>query len=219
MEEQMTKKSSERKVKRISDEDLLESFLLSVENFVTQIGEEVVLSAPKGEQQVLIQATNASLIGQTNKLTVFIREIAGRLSSIQRSELDKFLRVQDGVTFANRSVAVTRQILRSGIIGSLLHWISQHFKELKKILSEIVHFILDLLHIPYPDWLDKLLQILDQFMDLLLSLLGEVFGIDFTRTARQLSEHEVCFLHEWAAFEAVRIIRANGRSANQDETK
>jgi hypothetical protein len=100
----------------------------------------------------------------------------------------------------------------------LIHWISQHLKELKKIFSEILHLICDLLHIPYPDWIDRLFQIIDEFFDLLISLLGEVFGIDIGRTSRQLSEQEVGFLREWAAFEAVRVVRA-GRASNQDETK
>jgi hypothetical protein len=215
----MAKKSTDRKSSRPGEEDMLESFLGSFENFVSQIGAEAIHAAAKGEQRVLIEATGDSLVGQTNKLTAFVRETAGRLSPVQRGELNRFLRVQDGVAFATRGVAVSRQVLRSGVLGSVLHWISQHLKELKKILSEILHFIFDLLHISYPDWLDKLLQILDEFLDLLLSLLGDVFGIDIGRTARQLSEQEVDFLHEWAAFEAVRVVRAGRRPANQDETK
>lgn len=214
-----TKKSVDQEPSQPSEPSLLESLLLSVESFVSQVGAECVQAAPAGEQQVLIQSTGESLIGQTNKLTAFIREIAGRLSAAQRVELDRFLQVQDGVAYANRGVEVTRQLLAKGILGNLVHWISQHLKELKKVLSEILHLILDLLHIPYPDWLDKILQIMDQFLDLLLSLLSDVFGIDFGRTARQLSEQEVNFLREWAAFESIRAARASRRPLTQDEAK
>ena len=198
-------------------EDLLETFLGSFENFVAEISAESVKAAPQGEQQILIQSTGESLVGQTNKITAYIRETAQRLSAPQRMELDRFLQVQDGAAYANRGVAVTRQVMKGGIIGKLLHWLSQHLKELKKILSEIVHFILDLLHIPFPDWFDRLLQILDQFLDLLLSLLSEVFGIDFGRAAKQFSDQEVNFLREWAAFEAIRVVRASGRTSAQEE--
>lgn len=199
-------------------EDLLETFLGSFENFVAEISAESVKAAPQGEQQVLIQSTGESLVGQTNKITAYIRENAARLSAPQRMELDRFLQVQDGAAYANRGVAVTQQIMKGGIIGKLLHWLAQHLKELKKILSEIVHFILDLLHIPFPDWFDRLLQILDQFLDLLLSLLSEVFGIDFGRAAKQFSDQEVNFLREWAAFEAIRVVRAGGRTSAQEDS-
>lgn len=201
-----------------NDRNLLESFLGSVENFVGQISAQAGEAAAKGEQQLLIQSSGESLIGQTAKLTGFVRETADRLSPIQRVELDRFLQVQDGEALASRGVKVTGEVLRGGILGNLLHWISQHLKELKKILSEILHLIFDLLHIPYPNWLDKILQILDQLLDLLLSLLSDVFGIGFRVTASQLSEQEVDFLHEWAAFESVRVVRDSGRLLNQEET-
>jgi hypothetical protein len=215
----MVKKPIARKSQRASETDLLESFLGSVENFVGEVSAEAVKAAPKGEQQVLIQATGDSLMGQTNKLTAFIRESAARLSATQRLELDKFLQVQDGVAMANRGVAVTKQLLGTGIFGKLLHWIAQHIKEIKKILLAILHFIFDLLHIPFPEWINTLFLIIDEIFDLLMSLLSEVFGIDFGRAARQFSEQEVDFLHEWAAFEAVRAARNGRRATNQDETK
>lgn len=215
----MAKTPSESEPKPVGgEEDLLEGFLHAFENFVGQTSAQAVQVAAKGDQQILIQAAGDSLAGQTNKVTKFVRETAGRLSAAQRVELNRFLQVQDGTTSAHRGVAVAEKVLKAGILGKLLHWLAQHLKELKKILSEILHFILDLLHIPYPDWLDRLLQILDELFDLLLSLLGEVFGIDFGRTARQLSEQEVAFLHEWAAFEAVRVVRA-GRGVSQDDAK
>lgn len=211
----MTKKNP---TDRKPTEDLLQAFLGSFENFVTEISAESVKAAPQGEAQILIQSTGESLVGQINKITAYVRETAERLSAPQRMELDRFLQVQDGVAYANRGVAVTRQVMKGGIIGKLLHWLAQHLKELKKIISEILHFILDLLHIPYPDWFDRLLQILDQFLDLLLSLLSEVFGIDFGRAAKQFSDMEVNFLNQWAAFEAVRVVRASGRSSAQEES-
>lgn len=200
-----------------ADGDLLETFVRSFESFASQIVAECVQAAPKGEQQILIQSAGESFVGQANKITAFLRETGKRLSAAQRVELDRFLQVQDGPAIAARGVAVAQQVMRGGIIGRLLHWLAAHLKELKKIISEIMHFIFDLLHIPYPDWFDRLLQILDQFLDLLLSLLSEVFGIDFGRAARQFSEQEVDFLREWAAFEAVRAVRAGKRTTSQDD--
>jgi len=197
--------------------DRLESLLASVESFVGQISALAAEAAPKGEGQVLIQSTGQTLVGQTGKLTGFIRESAGRLSGAQRGELDRFLQVQDGEALAARGVEVTRGILAGGVIGKLVHWIAQHLQQLKKILKEILHLVFQLLHIPYPDWLDRILEILDEVLNLLLSLLAEVFGIDFRVVSRQLSDREVDFLHEMAAFETMRSAQAGRGLPSPDE--
>ncbi len=209
---------SEKEPRRPQESDHLDAFLGGVENFVKQISAEAAKASPQGEQQVLIRSTGESLAGQTMKLTGFIRETAGRLSDAQRNDLNQFLRVQDGEAFAARGVEVARQQLARGVVGNLIDWISQHFKELKKILSEILHFLFDLLHISFPDWLDTIIRLLDEFLDLLLSLLADVFGIDFKVAARQLSEQEVNFLRETAAFEAVRAARSGRRVLATDES-
>ncbi len=211
------KKSQNKRPTPPDGPNLLESFLLSVENFVGQISADAVQAAPKGEQQFLIQSSAESLVGQTTKLTGFVRETADRLSVVQRAELDKFLRVQDGEALANRGVKASAELLRGGVIGNLLHWIAKHLEELKKILSEILQLIFELLHIPYPKWLDKIFHIIDEINHLLLSLLSEVFGIGFRVAARQFSEQEVDFLHEWAAFESVRAVRGGVNLINQEE--
>jgi hypothetical protein len=200
------------------ERDLLQSLLQSVENFVGQISAESMEAAAKGEQQVLIQATGESLLGQTSKLTAFIRETAGRLSIPQRRELDSFLQVQDGEAFANRGVTVFKQALAKGALGKLLQWIAQHLTEIKKILKEILEMIFKFLHIPVPGWIDVILMIIDEVAALILSLLGEVFGIDFRTTARELSEQEVNFQRERAAFESVRAVVAGRKLLAQDES-
>jgi hypothetical protein len=194
--------------------DRLDSFLGSVTIFVEQISAEARKAAPEGNQQAMLVATSESLIGQTAKLCTFIRESALRASPTQRAELDRFLAVQDGEAQVQRVVEVTRGVLANGVLGNFLHWLSKHLKELKKILSQI----LKLLHINIPDWFDAVLLIIDELFDLALSLLSEVFGLDFGRTARELSEQEVSYLRELAAFESMLAARAAGRSLVAEET-
>lgn len=194
----------------------LEAFLVSVENFVSQISAEAIRATP-AEQQLLIQSASDSLVGQTTKFTAFVRQSASRLSSVQTVELNQLLLVQDGVALAGRGVKATTEVLGRGVLGNLLQWIAKHLEELKKILSEILHLIFDLLHIPYPKWLDKILHIIDEIFHLVLSLLSEVFGIGFRTTASLLSEQEVAFLREWAAFEAVRAVGAVANLPKQEE--
>lgn len=203
---------------RPDEGDLLEPFLLSIESFVGQISALAAKASPQGEHQVLIQSTGESLIGQTGKLSAFTRESATRLSAPQRVELNRFLRVQDGEAIAARGVQIAQQQLRDGIVGKLIHWISQHLKELKKILKEILQIVFDLLHIPWPNWLDKIMLIIDELLDLILSLLADVFGLDFGRTARELSLLERSYLGEQEALESMKAAREGRRSFAQDET-
>lgn len=197
---------------------VLEPLLAGVENFVAQISGLAAEAAPQGESQALIRSTGESLVGQTRRLFAFTRETAERLAPPQRAELNRFLRVQDGEAIAARAVAVAAQQLREGIGGRLIHWISQHLKELKKILKEILQFVFELLHIPWPDWIDRIFQIMDQLLDLLLSLLADVFGIDLGRISRELSEREVNFLREMAALESLKAAQSGRRLSAQDES-
>lgn len=208
----------EKESGRADDGNLLESLLNSVEDFVTQVGALAVEVSPQGEHQVLIRSTGESAVGQTRRLLAFTREMAGRLAAPQREELNGFLRVQDGEALAARGVAVAQQQLRAGVAGRLIHWISQHLKELKKILWEILELISRLLHFNLPDWLARIFQILDEIFDLLVSLLGEVFGLDFARTSRELSEREVNFLREMAAVVSLKAAQAGLKLSNQDES-
>lgn len=51
--------------------------------------------------------------------------------------------------------------------------------------------------------------------------LTRLFGIDAERTAKQLSEREVSYLHEYVAFEALRLVGTNRQppAANKGESK
>ncbi len=199
--------------------DLLGQFLQSVEGFVGRVGELAAGAAPKdGEHHALIVATAENLSGQARKVSAFTLESATRLSRPQRAELDQFLRVQDGPAFAERAVRVAQRVVAGGTVGRIIEWIGQHLTELKKILEEILRFIFDMLNIAYPEWLSKLLLILDQFLGLLLSLLGDVFGIDFGRTARAMADAEVNYLNQAEAFERVRAAaRGSRRSAPAED--
>lgn len=208
----------EKELGRADDGNLLEPLLAGVENFVAQISELAAGAAPQGESQVLIRSTGESLVGQTQRLFAFTRETAERLAPPQRVELNRFLSVQDGEAIAARAVAVAGQQLREGVGSRLVHWLSQNLKELKKILKEILQFVFELLHIPWSDWIDRIFQIIDQLLDLLLSLLADVFGIDLGRISRELSEREVNFLREMAALELLKVAQSGRRLSTQDES-
>jgi len=214
-----TAKPAGREPGRPPERDPLESFLGAVENYVGQIVAEAAKAAPDGLQRVMIGSTGESLTAQTGKLTAFIRQTAERLSNAQRLELNRFLQVQDGEAQVERVVTVAKQFLALGFNGStFLHWLSKHLEEIKKIIRAILDLLAELLHFHIPSWIEKLLLILDELFNLLMSLLGEVYGLDFQTVARELSEQEVSFLRELAALESLQAARAGRRNANQEES-
>lgn len=190
------------------DKPSLESFLSSFEWFAAEVSKLAVDSAPEGSEQDLLVSTGGSLLGQTQRLTQFTIAKHALLSKNQQAEVAELLGVMNGEEFARETIATAQQIMarapRGALLNKFLHWLGQNFKELKKIILELLHFIFDLLGISWPNWLDRLIQILDQFLDLLLTLLGDLFGLDFGQIAASLSQQEVNFTRELTAFEVLR---------------
>jgi hypothetical protein len=196
----------------------LEAFLTSIEAFVSQVGHIATEAAPaQGEHRILLRATKESMDGQAAKLSAFVRASAQRLSEPQMAQLNEFLGVQEGDAIAKRGVEAMQRSVKGKLTGTLLHWISKHLKELKKLLEAGLRIILDLLHLPWPDWIDTVLLVLDQLTDELLSLLGELFGLDLGTTARQMARAEEDHLLQMGALQRLRAANAAARMGRQDE--
>jgi hypothetical protein len=211
-------KQSDREPARPQETDPLESFLRAVDTFVSQIGAEAAKAAPEGLQRVMIASTAESLAAQTARLTSYTRQTAAPLSAAQRVDLNRFLQVQDGEAQLDRVLTVAKQFFSFGFNGTtFLHWLNKHFEEIKKIIRAIIHLLAEIFHFNIPAWLDDLLLIIDELFNLLMSLLSEVYGLDFKTVARELSEQEVSFLRELAALESLQAASAGRRNAAQEE--
>lgn len=196
--------------------DALNSFLASVDRFVESANRHAQAAAGTGEQQLIIRSTGESLVGQTRKLTEYIREAATGISAAQRRELDQFLRVQDGDALVERAVAVMEEVL-SGDTGTItlgyLRWLDEVLFTLKKIIYEI---LLIIYHGHIPLWIWIILLIIDERFILLKILIGGVFGLRMSEIADEASRAEVNFLRELAALAALRSTQLS-RRANDDE--
>ena len=187
-----------------------EKLISSIERYASEVGSLAADAAPQGEHRELIISTSASLTEQVGNAATFSRESFARLAAPQKAEMLPFLRVQTAPGLVDRGLKTAASLIRGGVVRRLIRWLAQHLSELKKILKEVIHLICDLLHIDYPSWFDRILLIMDQVLHLLLSLLAEVFGIDFGDAAHDLSRHERNFLNEMAAFESMRIAQRRG---------
>jgi hypothetical protein len=190
-----------------------------VDQFAETISTQAKTAAPEGEQQITIQATGESFVAQTRKLTDYVRELAGRISPTQRHELDQFLRVQDGEALATRAMRASEKVISPGggqVTMGFFDFLQEHMHALKKILRGIIQILFDLFDAPIPKWIDSLLLIIDEILDLLLSLVGGIFGHRISQVADDLSRREVNFLGELAALAALHAIRTARRPADDE---
>ena len=200
--------------------DPLSSFLATADRFTSEFAAQAIAAAGQGEDFLVIQSTAEAFTGQTKRLTDYIRDVAGGIGAGPRQELNAFLRVQDAETIVNRALDVSKRILSpaggaaAGTVSKgFLFWIDEIMNFLKKIFEKIWYLIF---HSDPPDWILTILQIIDEFLNLLKSLLGGTFGYKVSQLADEFSRHEVNFLREMTALAAWRAAYTSGGPADDE---
>ena len=196
--------------------DPLSSFLASVDKFTQELAAQAIAVSGEGDDHLIIKSTGESFVAQTKRLTDYIREAARGVGPGQRHELNMFLRVQDGDALVNRALDVSGRVLSRGggsVTLGFFDWIDEVMYTLKKILTEIWELIF---HTKPPDWLITILQIIDELLNLLKSLLGGRFGFRTSQLADEFSRREVNFLREMTALATLRAARMSGRTTDDD---
>lgn len=193
--------------------DRLSSFLACVDKYVATISAQATAVAPEGEQRLVIQATGESAVAQTKKLTDYFRTSAAGLAPAQRHDLDEFLQVQDGEAAVDRALQVSAKILAPGAAPASMSFLD--------FLDEILHFLKKILKELFPNlpkWLETILIIIDELMNLLKTLLGGLFGLRMSQVADELSRGEVNFLREMTALAELKAVHSNRRTAEDESS-
>ena len=200
-----------------ADEPRLERFLQAFDTYLRETTALCLAAAGDGAQRELMESTTRSLIAQSAKLTAYTRQQAQGLPPAKQARLNEFMDVAAGEEMAQETINTAKLALgaqeRGGFISSLIRWVAQHLRELKKILEQVLDFIFGPIGMAMPQWLHKILLILDQLFHLVLSLLGEVFGIDFGMSARALANDEVDYLRQAAALRQLQGVAPATASA------
>ncbi len=188
-------------------EPSLEAVLQSFEDYVSEVGQRVVQAMPNDENKIIAETTANALEGQLRKVHLFILENYEILSPLQQVEVQKFLRVQDGLSIAEQGIVTVKAVFEGGGGGKgkkFLIWLIKWFGEIKKIIYEILKLIFGIFNWDIPRWVDKWIDILDQIVNLLITLWADVFGIEMHKFGREAAAMEIDYLDEWAAFERLR---------------
>ncbi len=193
--------------------DRLSTFLASVDRYVETFSAQAIAVAPEGEPRLVMQATGESLVAQTRKLTNYFRETATQLAPAERHELEQFLQVQDAEAAIDRTLQLSAKILAPGggpVTMGFLNLIDEVMKFIKKVLKDLFPDL--------PGWLQTILLIIDELLQLLKSLLGGLFGLRVSQVAEELSRGEIAFLGELAALDKLKAVRAKRRTNDEESS-
>jgi hypothetical protein len=190
--------------------------LCAFEGFVEEVASGAAKSATDDETRLIFATSTTTLQSQFKKVTDFVRMHYEKLNVAQKEDIDMFLAVQDGILLGNSGKETTQKAFRSGWFLKFLKWALHWFKEIKKVLREIIAMILDALGIRFPKWLETIFLLLDELYDAIISLLADVFGLDVGKFSSDASKLEVQYLNELYAVEKLRSLRSQHK-ANESE--
>jgi hypothetical protein len=197
-----TKSSGERR-------SALEEFLVEAEAFLASTLDTIVKSVGEADDAPLIASHAGAAREQLGKLTQYVRAQVGRANVERRREAEEFMQTQAATTLARNGQAAFQQLAAKGLFGDgIFSWIESIAEEIKKLIEWLSHLF------GWPDWISKLLQLLDQILKAILGLFGGALGRSRPKIMAELSAMEVEFWNEIAAHKRFALL---GRPDQSEE--
>jgi hypothetical protein len=174
--------------------DLLSEFLRGLVQLPKVMVDGMLNQAESEDEREVIRTLGNTLSNQFSELTVYIRERSGKLSAQQRQESEQVLRLSSaGSLIASGSSLAANlapQVAKIGLVGII--------REIKKI----IRMLLEAFGIKIPKWLDILLTLIDELVDLFfstgspslastLSKMEQDYLAELTQLARLQRENEL----------------------------
>ena len=172
---------NQKDTKRSSQPDDLTQFLQSLPGFAARIEKGMLAHSDDEDAANVITAYSAAFKQQVTELSGYVQERAGKASQQARSEAARIMKLTSGNVLVERGLGISDNLASPTSRIS----ISGIFELIKKILKAI----LAIFNITLPRWLDKLLELLDEILNFLLSA-GQ------PRLANVLSRQHQDFLSE-----------------------
>jgi hypothetical protein len=192
------------------DRDALSSFLAESEAFLGAVLETIANAVGDDDDAPLIVSHSGAAQEQLGKLTQHVRTNYARANVELRRQVDEFMQTQAVTTLARNGQAAFRQQAVKGIFGDgTFSWIETVLQEIKKVIEWLSNMF------QWPDWITKLIQVLDQIMKAVIGLFGGILGRSRPKIMAELSALEVGFWNELAAHRRFALI---GRSSAEEES-
>lgn len=187
----------------------LEEFLKESEAFLAGTLDIIAKSIGDDSDAPLIISHGGAAQEQLGKLTQYVRVHYERATVELRRDVDEFMQTQAATTLARNGQAALKKVSAKGLFGDgVFSWIETIMHEIKKLiewLSEMFN---------WPDWITKLIQLLDQILIAILGLFGGALGRSRSKIVSELSTMEVEFWNELAAHKRFALL---GRPTESDE--
>ena len=192
--------------------EALSEFLKQAEDFVGSTIDGIIKAVGNDNDSTLIASHGGALREQFAKVSQLTRERYAGANAEARRMVDEFMNAQAVTTLARNAQGTFQKSVAKGLFGDgIFSWLESNHEEIKKVIE----MIWSLFGTP-PEWLSKILQILDQIFKLLLGLFGGILGKSRSKIMSELSTMEVEFWNEIAAHKRF-ILAANGAGAELED--
>lgn len=187
-------------------------FLKQAESYVDSTVGGITKAVGNDEDAPLIESHGGALREQFSRLAELTRQRYEGANADARRMVDEFMAVQSVTTLARNAQGTFQASVAKGVFGGgIFSWIESNHEEIKKIIEMIWGLFGSM-----PDWLGKILQIIDQILKLVLGLFGGAVGQSRTKIMSELSTMEVEFWNELAAHKRY-MLAANGPAADRED--
>lgn len=192
--------------------DPLKEFQDAILSFVNRVPQAALKAVGNDPDAHLIEANATMIQNMFKKSFVKINREAAKISTVQLAEVTDFLEVTDGINMVRVGEKTAVSAFSAKLFGgSIWQWIGQHLTEIKKIVG----MILGLFSKKLKEWWDKISVIIDELWNILVSILGGIFGANRMAVAKELSNAEVNYLNEMAAL--TRLQSASSRDETDED--
>jgi len=186
-----------------SGSEVFQEFQKAVLSFVDVVP-NAALKLLGNDPAVNLVKSNAVMVQNIfkNSFTKMNNELAG-VNTLVASEAMEFLEITDGIGFARRSEETAVQAFQAKLFGgNIWQWLGQNLTEIKKI----IRMILGIFSKKLADWWESLEVLIDEIWDLIMSLLGGLFGFNSREIAGDLSYAQVNYLNEMTALARLKQV-------------
>lgn len=167
------------------EKTLLQDFLESLEQVPNDVVKAALRASADEDEKMIINSFAPTIINQFRELSLHITEMASFASRQKIADVEKLLKMTSGVSLVKNLKLALPSI--GSIIGKL--GIDGIIKEIKKI----IRFLLEILHINLPNWVDELIILIDQ-------IFAAIFGGSSIKMKTALSQSEQNYLAELTQF-------------------
>lgn len=180
----------------------LDRFLTKFVDLTSQVSSGILAQSADADEKELIAAYAKPLNEQVVQLSDYIRQVARSSSRQVIEEVGTVLRLTaaDALTESGMRVAQNLSSQKARIA----------ITDIIDLIKKIIRALFDIFHIPKPEWLEPLLELIDEIIKFLVS-------IGVLRLAHTLSKRHQDYMAELTQMKRLQRVSLAGNQNGEDE--